>query len=448
MATPSDVSVPLIAVTAAVGAVVLLLVLLCNIAKKADDKDKDEGEEKKENGSSKQKKGQQFTKKARGPIKSTKQTKITFSHPWLAKTFKGPGSNILGLDFSPNGKYMIACSEDRALLVWNVKDFESKEFKIIRGNVDLDHATKVRFSPDSRAFIVSLCNGNSIRVYKLGKKPDGSPLVTAVSDFPQKHNAAEILDIGIASNGKFIMTCFKDTTILIWDLKGEVLATIDTHQMNNTHGAVSPCGRFVASSGFTPDVKVWEVVYDKGSNFKEVTKAFDLKGHKAGVYSFAFNCDSTRMASVSKDGTWKLWNTNVSYQQNQDPKLLYTGDFANTGPCLLAFSPDALTLAIAKGTTISLFDVNAGTCEEELTDVHSAYIKALSFDITSSFLVSTGDKAVQVIHNIPGVKAKIADLEGKKVKADGRAMKERLQTQIDAARMMYDALQKKIKSAA
>jgi WD40 repeat protein len=36
----------------------------------------------------------------------------------------------------------------------------------------------------------------------------------------QKHNAVEILDIGISSNGKFIITGFRDTTILIWDLKG------------------------------------------------------------------------------------------------------------------------------------------------------------------------------------------------------------------------------------
>jgi len=35
----------------------------------------------------------------------------------------------------------------------------------------------------------------------------------------QKH-AAEIINIGIASTGKFIMTCYSDTTIKIWDLKG------------------------------------------------------------------------------------------------------------------------------------------------------------------------------------------------------------------------------------
>jgi len=32
---------------------------------------------------------------------------------------------------------------------------------------------------------------------------------------------------------------------------GELLSTVDTRQMNNTYGCVSPCGRFVASSGLT-----------------------------------------------------------------------------------------------------------------------------------------------------------------------------------------------------
>ena len=30
----------------------------------------------------------------------------------------------------------------------------------------------------------------------------------------------EIINIGIASNGKFIMTCYRDTTMKIWDIKG------------------------------------------------------------------------------------------------------------------------------------------------------------------------------------------------------------------------------------
>ena len=47
-------------------------------------------------------------------------------------------------------------------------------------------------------------------------------------------------------------------------------------------------------SGFTPDVKVWEVCFNKNNTFHEVRRAFELKGHSAGVYSFSFNNDSTR----------------------------------------------------------------------------------------------------------------------------------------------------------
>ena len=32
-------------------------------------------------------------------------------------------------------------------------------------------------------------------------------------------------------------------------LAGEVLSTVETLQVNNSYAAVSPCGRFVASSG-------------------------------------------------------------------------------------------------------------------------------------------------------------------------------------------------------
>ena len=72
-----------------------------------------------------------------------------------------------------------------------------------------------------RAFITALANGNTIRVFKVNKKKDGSGAsVTGEFDFPVKHSA-EIINIAVASNGKFIMSCSRDTTIIIWNLKGK-----------------------------------------------------------------------------------------------------------------------------------------------------------------------------------------------------------------------------------
>jgi WD40 repeat protein len=73
-----------------------------------------------------------------------------------------------------------------------------------------------------RAFITALANGNTIRVFKTSKKKDGTgTAVTGEFDFPVKHKT-EIISIAIASNGKYIMSCSKDTTIIIWNLKGKL----------------------------------------------------------------------------------------------------------------------------------------------------------------------------------------------------------------------------------
>ena len=45
------------------------------------------------------------------------------------------------------------------------------------------------------------------------------------------------------ASGKFIMTALSDTSMLIWDLRGQVMSTINTNQMNNTYAAISPCSR-------------------------------------------------------------------------------------------------------------------------------------------------------------------------------------------------------------
>lgn len=57
--------------------------------------------------------------------------------------------------------------------------------------------------------------------------------------------------------------------------------------------------------GFTPDVKVWEVGFDRAGNFTGCKRAFELKGHSAGVYSFSFNSDSSRYGSLSMIGKLK-----------------------------------------------------------------------------------------------------------------------------------------------
>lgn len=431
-------SVPALAVTAAVGAVVLLVMLFCTMSRKSHEKEPEEEtkEDSKNTKISNQQQEKQSSKKQKPARGKAHQTQ--FTHKWLACSLKGHGANILDMDFSPNGKYVITVAEDRSVLLWSTKEFEQKDHKFVRGNVDLDHATTVKFSPDSKAFVVSLGNANTVRVFRIGKKDDGSPgNITGALDFPQVHKAV-IINIGVASTGKFIMTCACDTTMIVWSIKGEVLSEINTNNMNNSYGAVSPCGRFVAASGFTPDVKIWEVCFTKSGEFQEVRRAFELKGHSAGVYCFDFNNDSTRMVSASKDGTWKYWDTNIRYDLNQDPYLLYTGKLQFSGPCLISLSLDGRTIAVAQEASIYVCNSSGGD-EEIIENVHSDTSCQIGFDNSGKYLLSAGDKHVHVFHNITGYKATIEELIGLEKKASGQAMKDRIRSQIQDAK---DALKR------
>ncbi|XP_029957537.1 transducin beta-like protein 2 [Salarias fasciatus] len=369
-----------------------------------------------------------------------KPSQHTFNHPLLASSLKSHSGNVTCLDFSSNGKYLASCADDRTVRIWSTKDFLDREHKCFRANVELDHATLVRFSPDSKAFITWLANGDTIRIFKMMKKDDGTfTFKAAAEDFPQKHKAP-ILNIGIAETGKFIMSASTDTSIHIWDLKGEVLASINTNQMTNSYAAISPCGRFVASCGFTPDVKVWEVCFGKTGEFREVTRAFDLKGHSAGVHSFAFSNNSHRMVTVSKDGTWKLWNTDVEYKKQQDPYLLKTVPCSSSDGSRVALSPDGRVLAVSDGRDVAMYDAASGRLEEELRGVHATEITDLRFDINGRFLVCSGDKAIRVFHNAPGYRAAIGDMQDMLKKAQNEAMKQRLQQQIKEAQSALDAV--------
>lgn len=65
--------------------------------------------------------------------------------------------------------------------------------------------------------------------------------------------------------------------------------------------------------GWSPDVKVWEVIFNKSGDFQEIKRVFELTGHTSGISDVAFDVDSSHMATVSKDGTWKLFDTKSKY---------------------------------------------------------------------------------------------------------------------------------------
>jgi WD40 repeat protein len=60
--------------------------------------------------------------------------------------------------------------------------------------------------------------------------------------FEQVHEE-ELVGVGIACNGLYIMSCSKDGNMIIWDLKGGILERVKVPMEVATCAKVSPCGR-------------------------------------------------------------------------------------------------------------------------------------------------------------------------------------------------------------
>ncbi|XP_066918749.1 transducin beta-like protein 2 [Clytia hemisphaerica] len=382
-------------------------------------------------------------KKLRNPVSKKKvQQNLNdngINHPYLISSLKGHTGPITSLDFSDNGKLLASSSEDRTVRLWNVKDFREKDHKYGRGNVEFDLASDVAFSPDSRAFVASLANEQKIRVFKIHKekKETGSTTmsISPEFDFDKIHKSA-IISVGISSTGKYIMTADKGTQIIIWSIKGEVYDKIDTLLMYNTFASISPCGNLVAACGFTSEVKLWHMQFSKSGDFQQTLKAFEIKGHRAGVLSFSFTNDSKRFATASKDGTWKVWDINVNYLKSQEAYLLSTGNFTGYEEGLnvnIALTHDYFTVALSVGSHLKYYDSKSGEMDEDILHAHPGSICALRWYTDSKILVSSGgtDRMLRVWENIHGAKANLADLKEKLKRTTSASIKERIEQQIE-----------------
>ncbi|KAF3776933.1 Transducin beta-like protein 2 [Nymphaea thermarum] len=122
---------------------------------------------------------------------------------------------------------------------------------------------------------------------------------------------------------------------------------------------------------------IWEIVYGKDGSVKEVSNVMQLKGHKSAVTWLGFFPNSEQILTASKDGSIRIWNINVRYHLNEDPKTLKVFPIplldAN-GAVLhydrLSVSPDGKILAATHGSTLQWLCIESGKVLDTAEKAH------------------------------------------------------------------------------
>lgn len=379
----------------------------------------------------------------RAKNKKRRETQQEFTHSWVVGALKGHTGPVLDMNFSSNGKFIASCAEDRTVLLWYTKELTIKEKRSLRINVEFDHATLVRWSPDGKAFLIHKAVANTIEVYKISKKSDGTLASAAKALEFSKRHTEDVVGMDIACTGKYIITCSKLNDLIVWDLKGQILTTIELHLGSTYRARISPCGRFIGTSGFTPDVNIWEVVFSKSGEFKQVTKAFDLAGHSSGILDFTFSADSSNMATVSKDGTYRLYDTKIEFEKGEDPHVLQTVQWENTTIANIMLSPNSEVLVISHGSSLSFYSTITGLLDTTIEDIFLGPITCLAFDTVGEYILVAGDRHIKVFRNVTGYRVAIESAKRKLMQKQTSATKERLEKLIEDNRKFLQIMGEK-----
>ena len=216
---------------------------------------------------------------------------------------------VMSLSFSLDGKYLANGSLDGTVKLWEVES--GKEIRTLTGHTD--NVTSVTFSPDGKY----IASGSWDGTVKLWEVENGKEIRTYTN----------ILDVvSFSPDGKYL-TMVKDEyySLDLLDVSnGNVVDLEVTYEEIENIGAFSSNGKYVASSGWFRDIKIWNV------ESRKLVKLID--GHTSFVNSINFTPDSKYIASGSSDGTVKLWDVETG-------ELIYTIVNGNNGEWL-TYTPE------------------------------------------------------------------------------------------------------------
>uniref|UniRef100_A0A8R1HPK7 WD_REPEATS_REGION domain-containing protein n=1 Tax=Caenorhabditis japonica TaxID=281687 RepID=A0A8R1HPK7_CAEJA len=365
-----------------------------------------------------------------------------FSHPWNVTVLKGHTKEVTDIAFASDGKKFVSISGDRNVILWDVRDFEGKEHKSIRQTIDYDTPTRVVFAPDCKSVVFSMKRENKLCVYKLAKKTEGNGSHHFVHienlQFERAHQV-DIQSVGIAGNAKYLMSSALDNKICLYDLRGQLLKSIDGKVSSLHDCRLSPDGRFVIVSGFTPDVFVFEPVFSRDGAFQSAKKVFSLSGHQSGVLAAAFNATATRAITVSRDGHWRVFDTEIRYEAGQDAKILREGRWeplrgATSEHVRLEVSPSGDSFAVSFKTDLKVFCSEDETKDyPELKDICSSTISSIAYSSDGKYIATCGDKYIRIIRNVPEWHSRMVKLTRELPECTQDGARRRIKEQIEEA---------------
>jgi WD40 repeat protein/transcriptional regulator with XRE-family HTH domain len=296
----------------------------------------------------------------------------TLESPPLA--FKGHTGDVWGVDFSPDGKYLVTGSSDRTARLWDVATGETiRIFSGHTGEID-----GVEFSPDGKylltggganhtALLWNVANGETVQIFSghTGNVDDGA----------------------FSPDGKLIVTAGgEDKTARIWDVAtGKTLYVLTGHTDYVPRVAFSPEGKYVLTTG-DQTARLWDVATGEQV---QIFPGADYKGFSA----LAFSSDGKYIATGSDDHIARLWEIAGGTLVRE---FIGHQGFVNG----IAFSPDGrFLLTSSHDRTTRLWDVATGETLRVFSG-HTGQVQGVAFSPEGNLIATGSNDGIARVWNL------------------------------------------------
>jgi WD40 repeat protein/serine/threonine protein kinase len=334
----------------------------------------------------------------------------------LLERHRGPGENLAGVAFSPDGRLLAVGSglhghrENGVVRIWDTQS--GQELHTLRGHVEMTGS--LAFSPDGRR-LASTSLDQTIKIWDV---QTGLEVLTLTG-----HKSAVWSGV-FAADGR-LFTAGEDG-IRVWDGRpwreeeqGQEFLTLEGHRDGVTSVAFRPTGGLLATADCAGVVKLWPAwrkgvgspVGEKGSGvlkagqgsgqplrtpdpFSPVTLLRTLQVSNKEVHRVAFSPDGKVLATVGAPAMVKLWEASTGREICKLPSFLDESNFMT-----VAFSPDGRHLAASGWISDHRTRIwNLQTKEVIQLPPHDLGINALAFNPNDGRLLVTAgeDGSVRV----------------------------------------------------
>ncbi len=191
---------------------------------------------------------------------------------------------------------------------------------------------------------------------------------------PPVGHTAQITDIDVSKDGRFILTASVDKKLILWDyITGYEVKSFTGTEYAATSCAISDDNKMAVSCGFDNYIRLWDIKTGK------LTKSWDAGEY--GANKVRFISGSEYVISVGNTGKLSKWNTNTG-------KIVFSSDLHEGIINTLAVDMNGeIAVSAGKDGNIVIYDLNKAEVKKNI-QAHSADITAVAISSANKYIAS------------------------------------------------------------